>query len=93
MTVMHVFDLHTQSQITLQLSSIFSMSSLQLVCLHSTTSSLCAVEAHAQAAPPKYLSSSLTLTYRIAGKFGGEFNLADWRICERTAKLNSANIP
>ena len=32
-------------------------------------------------------------TYRIAGKFGGEFNLADWRICECTAKLNSTNIP
>ena len=30
--------------------------------------------------------------YRIAGKFGGEFNLADWRIWERIAKLNSANI-
>ena len=28
--------------------------------------------------------------YRIAGNIGGEFNLADWRICERTAKLNSA---
>ena len=51
-TVMHVFDLHTQSQAILQLSS---MSSLQLVCLHSKTSSLCAVEAHAQAAPPNYL--------------------------------------
>ena len=34
-----------------------------------------------------------TWAYRIAGKFGSEFNLADWRICERTAKLNSANIP
>ena len=32
-------------------------------------------------------------TYRIAGKFGGEFNLVDWRICECTAKLNSTNIP
>ena len=30
--------------------------------------------------------------YRMAGKFGGEFNLADWRICERSTKLNSANI-
>ena len=28
--------------------------------------------------------------YRIAGNIGGEFNLADWRICESTAKLNSA---
>ena len=32
-------------------------------------------------------------TYRIAGKFGGGFNLADWRNCECTAKLNSTNIP
>ena len=32
-------------------------------------------------------------TYRIAGKFGGDFNLADWRNCECTAKLNSTNIP
>ena len=31
--------------------------------------------------------------YHIAGKFGGEFNLANWWICECTAKLNSANIP
>ena len=28
--------------------------------------------------------------YRIAGNIGGEFNLADWRICESTTKLNSA---
>ena len=28
--------------------------------------------------------------YSIAGNIGGEFNLADWRICESTAKLNSA---
>ena len=27
----------------------------------------------------------------MGGKFGGEINLADWRICERTTKLNSAN--
>ena len=27
---------------------------------------------------------------RIAGNIGGEFNLVDWRICESTAKLNSA---
>ena len=30
--------------------------------------------------------------YRMARAFGGEFNLADWRILERSAKLNSANI-
>ena len=29
--------------------------------------------------------------YCITGKFGGEFNLANWQICERTAKL-STNI-
>ena len=28
----------------------------------------------------------------MARKFGGEFNLADWRIDERNAKLNSTNI-
>ena len=28
--------------------------------------------------------------YCMAGKFGGKFNLANWRICERVAKLNSA---
>ena len=28
----------------------------------------------------------------MAGKFGREFNLEDWRIRERSAKLNSANI-
>ena len=46
-----------------------------------------------------YSFSSITILglpgmyYRIAGKFGGEFNLADWQICKRTAKLNSANNP
>ena len=30
--------------------------------------------------------------YRMAGKFGREFNLADWWICECTDKLNSSNI-
>jgi hypothetical protein len=30
--------------------------------------------------------------YRIAGKFGGELNLAVWRIDQPTAKLKSANI-
>ena len=30
--------------------------------------------------------------YRIAGKFGGELNLADWRSVFATAKLKSANI-
>lgn len=28
----------------------------------------------------------------MVGKFGGEVNLADWRICEHTAKLNSTKI-
>ena len=28
----------------------------------------------------------------MAGKFGEKFNLADWWIRERSAKLNSANI-
>ena len=32
------------------------------------------------------------LLYRMAGKFGGEFNLADWRMNQRTAKLNSAKF-
>ena len=36
------------------------------------------------------ISPSLCPLYRIAGNIGGEFNLADWRICESTAKLNSA---
>jgi hypothetical protein len=31
-------------------------------------------------------------TYRITGKFGGELNLAVWRINQPTAKLKSANI-
>ena len=30
--------------------------------------------------------------YRIAGKFGGELNLAVWRISQPTAKLKTANI-
>ncbi len=30
--------------------------------------------------------------YRIAGKFGGELNLAAWRIAQPTAKLKSSNI-
>ena len=35
------------------------------------------------------LQCSLYLcVYRIAGKVGGEFNLADWRICERTAEFS-----
>ena len=29
--------------------------------------------------------------YRMARDIGGEFNLADWQLYERTAKLNSAN--
>ena len=28
----------------------------------------------------------------LAGKFGGEFDLAVWRFSEDTAKLNSANV-
>ena len=32
---------------------------------------------------------SCTLSYRIAGNIGGEFNLADWRICESTAKRHA----
>ena len=32
------------------------------------------------------------ISYRMAGIFGGEFNVADWQIYERSAKLNSANI-
>jgi hypothetical protein len=34
----------------------------------------------------------LLLNYRIAGKFGGELNLAVWQIDQPTAKLKSANI-
>ena len=34
----------------------------------------------------------VTLTYRIAGKFGGELNLAVWRSIITTAKLKSAKI-
>ena len=30
--------------------------------------------------------------YHIAGKFGGEFNLALWQMTRRTAKSKSANI-
>ena len=43
--------------------------------------------------PGRDVSLEEVIYYRIAGKFSGEFNLADWRICECTAKLNSANIP
>ena len=32
------------------------------------------------------------LKYRIAGKFGEEFNLVVWRINRPTTKLKSANI-
>ena len=32
------------------------------------------------------------MTYRIAGKFGGELNLAIWRSTFATAKLKCANI-
>ena len=32
------------------------------------------------------------MRYRIAGKFGGELNLAVWRISQPAAKLKSANI-
>ena len=35
---------------------------------------------------------TLVLRYRIAGKFGEEFNLAVWRIVRGIAKLKSANI-
>ena len=31
------------------------------------------------------------LNYCMAWNIGGEFNLADWRMYERTAKLNSTN--
>ncbi len=37
-------------------------------------------------------SFSNPVIYRIAGKFGGELNLAVWRIDQPTAKLKSANI-
>ena len=30
--------------------------------------------------------------YHIAGKVGGELNLADWRIWSATAKLNSTEL-
>ena len=30
------------------------------------------------------------LQYRMAGNIGGEFNLADWRMSERSAKFKSA---
>jgi hypothetical protein len=36
--------------------------------------------------------ASRILYYRIAGKFGGEFNLAVWRINQPAATLKSANI-
>lgn len=32
------------------------------------------------------------ITYRIAGNFGGELNLAVWRMNYPTVKLKSANI-
>ena len=32
------------------------------------------------------------MVYRIAGKFGGELNLAVWRFAPTTVKLKSANI-
>ena len=37
-------------------------------------------------------SESVNSNYRIAGKFGGELNLAVWRSVFATAKLKSANI-
>ena len=40
--------------------------------------------------PSKICSAQSQMQYRIAGNIGGEFNLADWQICESTAKLNSA---
>ena len=33
-----------------------------------------------------------TLNYRIAGKFGGDFNLAVWRIVRTSPNLNSRQI-
>jgi hypothetical protein len=39
-----------------------------------------------------FLVTPLGITYRIAGKFGGELNLAVWRIDQPTAKLKPANI-
>ena len=38
------------------------------------------------------MHTNTTKTYCIAGKFGEEFNLADWRICERTAPIFHDNI-
>ena len=53
----------------------------------------------AQARPNYVVLMNLYMTtmpyeniYRMAGKFGGELNLADWRSDKRAAKLNSANF-
>ena len=40
---------------------------------------------------PTYLKLVL-ITYRIAGKFGGDFNLAVWRIVRTSPNLNSRQI-
>ena len=37
-------------------------------------------------------NNTILLLYSIAGKFGGELNLAVWRSTFATAKLKSANI-
>ena len=36
--------------------------------------------------------NSMVNTYRIAGKFGGDFNLAVWRIVRTSPNLNSRQI-
>ena len=45
---------------------------------------------------PKYTDSERLMTpktdYRIAGKFGEEFNLANWRGILKNAKLKIANF-
>ena len=39
-----------------------------------------------------YIESQVFTAYRTAGNFGEVFNLANWRILEKSPNLKSANI-
>ena len=63
---------------------------VMVICHNDTRRPVCSSRTLKGHAYNKKLNATILCIYRMAGNFGGEFILADWRFCEQSANISSA---